>query len=338
MAVTDFFRSTVSFSLFAVKEVLYLEKSQPSCYAMVALFTTDVSAFGELLLCSMSCERFIALRYPLRHWSNVKKAHLHKVIFACFVISVCASQFRIYTNHGQLSNIVVFSCSWISTMVFSVLIWRTIKQRNQNISTQVNITPSNRNITRIGATIKPNEEAQTGHHLNNNFEIRSFSHEREEDEIMSNEINQPGMLQRNKRFIIFSALGATLNNSMLNLAARNESTDITVDHPTQIETTSTETAPNSLSQKPNALPMQGIIKSQRKTAKIATFLALSALPTRIIPLLVFVIFSRKAYSLLQVAEPWIQTLTLSIALINPLIYINANEDIKRRCIKLLKCK
>jgi len=83
-------------------------------------------------------------------------------------------------------------------------------------------------------------------------------------------------------------------------------------------------------------PSSSMTRSERKAAKMATYLALGFLFTRIIRLVLLTfIFTRQYW--MNIAQPLVHSLSLMTSLVNPLIYSVMNQDIRKACMELIKC-
>ncbi|XP_028515984.1 sphingosine 1-phosphate receptor 5-like [Exaiptasia diaphana] len=80
-----------------------------------------------------------------------------------------------------------------------------------------------------------------------------------------------------------------------------------------------------------------LTSSERKAAKMATYIAVGLLFTSIIPLLLLTMVIQNSDSKIT-AEPLLQSLPLLGCLINPIIYGFMNRDIRKACKEMINCK
>ena len=77
--------------------------------------------------------------------------------------------------------------------------------------------------------------------------------------------------------------------------------------------------------------------AEKKAAKLATYLAVGYLFTRVVPFVALILINAKP-ELRNVVAPILYSLRLLNALLNPIIYGVLNTDIRQACLDLMKCR
>ena len=334
---------------------------------------TDLSAVGELMLSVMNCERLIGLRYPFWHRVHVTKSRLIKTAFACFVIGITSSQIRNFTEAGRVSNFLVFSCSWLCTLIFAVLIWWTIKQRNQKAylesgdaqnsgadqQPQGNVQNHRNSVSwkddaqasdpHLNVEVSGVSKSDTGHEQANSTNI-PLEHDLSSFEDVSKVITPVSTaLKAGHKTSLRKSVPQKQNDSTSRVQcdAVNNKQEKQAELQTfnvKIDQKHSEEITGGCHKIESQLTLQAksnanvkVSKSERKAAKLATYLAISLVPTRLIPIFIFYSLYTK-FNMIYVFEPWLPTLTLLISLINPVIYIGANQDIRKTCLRFINCQ
>ena len=84
-------------------------------------------------------------------------------------------------------------------------------------------------------------------------------------------------------------------------------------------------------------PSATLTNSEKKAAKLATYLAVGFLFTRVVPLIVVSGMLAKQ-ELRNVVAPFLYSLRFLNALLNPIIYGVLNTGIRQACLDLMKCE
>lgn len=329
LAFVDLVRITLASPSFIFKEVIYQKKLEPNCYVMVIFFNATMLAPSDMLLAAMNCERFIGLKYPIWHRVNVTKSGLAKVSFACCILGASVSLIRTFaTTATQVLTLLVFGASSLTTLMFAVLIWWVIKKRNQPTRDQSG--------SRHCLSYQPSRPDMQGQ-----------SQTTQEGELPPSNVFQNIQQQEENPKQMFEMPQANVNNDnnshincTLNVSEDNpvknplEELDVHTDKPKDDHQTAKQQTNHPVDIHPARFSARNtnFLKSERKAAKIAIYLTIVILFSRIIPiLLLFYTFDKS--NLVIVAEPVVQYLSLSSALLNPLIYIGTNQHIRKSCLK-----
>lgn len=329
MTVADFVRSAVASPVFIAREVIYQEKLGPSCPLNVAYLNAGLFLPGELVLLAMNCERYIAVKVPIWHRVHVTTSRLTKVAVACFVVGSSVTLMRTIAEFGKTVMLVFFLCASISSLIFSALFWLGIKKRNKETNPY---RETNAPALKISGDSRDHYESiQEGafciFSVISSLELRDLN-------ITRSQLENPQHLttERQNEFHL-----ETLNISSQKLTRDPLDNQITC--LSGLESNSCEymqaTSSTSQFEEKNSHRIncsnKTLTKLESKAKKLAIYLTIGHFFTRILP--VFLLFH-----LTSASEPLMQTFALSSSLVNPLIYIVVNQNIKKACLRLLKCE
>ena len=133
LAVTSLANGAICFPLRFAKEILYQLNIEPNCYLEIfSSSSTHIVALTSLLQVNLlNCERFVGLKFPIWHRVHVTKTRLFKATVFPWFISVIVNMPKLFRDEGETVVDGIAIATTISTMVFAVMIWRVIAERNQ---------------------------------------------------------------------------------------------------------------------------------------------------------------------------------------------------------------
>ncbi|KXJ20548.1 hypothetical protein AC249_AIPGENE7344 [Exaiptasia diaphana] len=305
--------------------------------------------FGELnnpskatstsITTSLSAIIITALTFPLAAFLNAlilvgfyKNSSLRKrskVAVTCCILGFCLTLIRSFTEKAQFLVMLLFLSTFVAMLVFSVLIWRTIKKGNEQFKVhfcqpgQAGSQPDTDHEVRVCTPIRVKWPSQSSKSLS------------------PKDVNMPD---------VFSSKGAGQKESESKAESqdRNIIESDTERHVCRISISErSNSAENIQTRHVNGQPVNSqpfsknihgamLTKSERKAAQVVTYLAMGLLFTRL-PQLIFPVLVSGNMELMSVLAPLMQSLRLMASLADPLIVIAANNDIREACLKLVKC-
>lgn len=130
LAVSDFVKSLVM-PLSVIKEAIYQKGIESNCYIDALMANLGLHVVTELILCALNCERFIGVRFPVWHRVHVTKARLVKIVAVCYITGITIVLWRTLSSTGRFPMMLSAIVATLATIIFVVLIWRTILKRNR---------------------------------------------------------------------------------------------------------------------------------------------------------------------------------------------------------------
>lgn len=272
LAVNDLLRSLFGTPLLFMKQMSYQYKLEPNCYVIALLATVVANVVSELIVTALNCERFLSLKCPIWHRSNIRKNHFYAIICGSYTIGIGLAVVRNFRTEAKLPFFMIYFACCIITLVLSVLIWWEIAKRKKKILHTVDLESS----------VKTDHSNQDSTRVQR--EAKQQTQEQQE-----------------------------------------------VQHPPQ------EQADGSQVQGARAKRGRRWDRFEKKAAQMATFLGLAFIFTRFIPLFSFS-SSLVNHDWMYDLQPLVQLLLMLNSLVNPLIYGIMNREIRKKCLRLVKCE